>query len=256
MKAHREKPMSTKNSSPDNVEIAFRIPGNWAGAQEFVARLPKGIRLEEESIILEDGTELGFFPMDSDDQFAEIFASSCRRSPSREEMSVVRNYTVNIGLSGPGGSKEAAHKMMEAAAIILNAGGAGVFIDNSGLAHGKQDWLDMTEDGGTDAISFAYLSVIQGKDEVWTMGFHALGLPDLSMRRADADQDENALIELINYMAAGDKPVGDGHLFADELGPRYRASSVTSDRFQPGSPMYNPFGILKLISMREIQSGN
>ena len=42
---------------------------------------------------------------------------------------------------------EAARTMMQAGAALLRAGGAGVFIDNSALAHGGQQWLEMTEDG-------------------------------------------------------------------------------------------------------------
>jgi len=41
---------------------------------------------------------------------------------------------VNIGLTGPGGSMAAALAMMQAGAAIVHAGGAGVFIDNSGVA--------------------------------------------------------------------------------------------------------------------------
>ncbi len=44
--------------------------------------------------------------------------------------------------------------MMRAAAAIMDAGGAGVFIDNSMLAHGATAWQAMTEDGSPDAISF------------------------------------------------------------------------------------------------------
>ncbi len=251
----RELTMGEPAPTP-NVQIAFRIPGNWAGAAEFVARLPKGVQLKEESIILEDGTELGFFPMDSDDRFADIFASSCRRPATRNELAIIRNYTVNIGLSGPGGSMDAARTMMKAAAMILRAGGAGVFIDNSGLSHGANDWLEMTEDGGPDAVSFAYLSVIQGDKDVWTMGFHTMGKPDFSMRRSDVDEDENSIIEMISYMASSDIAIDDGHLIAGLDGPRYRAVAGPCDRVPPDSPMHNPFGRLKLISLRDLSTGN
>ena len=59
------------------------------------------------------------------------------------------SYSVNIGLNCPGSSRQAARTIMKAAAAILRAGGAGVFIDNSALAHGRSDWLAMTDDGGT-----------------------------------------------------------------------------------------------------------
>lgn len=50
---------------------------------------------------------------------------------------------------------QAALKMIQAGSVVVRAGGAGVFIDNSALAHGGQQWLDITEDEGPDALSFA-----------------------------------------------------------------------------------------------------
>ena len=73
--------------------------------------------------------------------------------PTEEELATADGYTVNVVLSGKGGSMEGARTMMEAAAAMVRAGGAGVFIDNSGLAHGGELWLEITREGGPDALS-------------------------------------------------------------------------------------------------------
>src|SRR5437870_4826107 len=132
------------NDSPSTVEVALRIPGNWSHPKELIARMPDGYRLTPESLLMPDGMKIEFNPMPPDDQFAGIFRSSCRRPPTEEELTQVDGYTVNIGLIGPGGSLDAARRMMEAGAAIVRAGAAGVFNDNSGLAHGGQNWLYMT----------------------------------------------------------------------------------------------------------------
>src|SRR4051812_45560702 len=115
--------------------------------------------------------------------------------------------------------------MMQAAAAIVTAGGAGVFIDNSALAHGGQQWLRMTDDGGPDALSFAFVAIVQGATDVWTMGMHVLGLCDIVMKRADLEEGDFDIVEVIRYLARGDKPVGDGHVLADLDGPRFKLSS-------------------------------
>ena len=107
---------------------------------------------------------------------------------------------------------------------MVRAGGAGVFIDNSALAHGGQNWLEMTEDGGPDALSFAFVAIVRGKTEVWTMGMHVLGLRDIVMKRADVEADGFDIIEVIRYLARSEKPVDDGHVIADLDGPRFQAS--------------------------------
>ena len=86
------------------VTIALRIPGKWSHPRELIQRLPAGCRLTPETLILPDKAEIGFGAMAADDQFAQIFRSSCREPATAEELATVDNYTANVLLSGPGGS--------------------------------------------------------------------------------------------------------------------------------------------------------
>jgi hypothetical protein len=218
--------------------------------------MPEGYRLTPETLFLPDQTEIEFGAMPADDQFAAIFRSSCRNADD-DELEAVDGYRVNALLCGPGGSLDAARTMMEAGAALVRAGGAGVFIDNSALAHGGQNWLEMTDDGGPDALSFAFVAIVQGRAEVWTMGMHVLGLRDVVMKRADLDADDGFdIIDVIRYLSRGEKPVEDGHVIADLSGPRYQVFTHGSDEKLVGSPMHNPFGRFKLVSVRDIAETN
>jgi hypothetical protein len=242
--------------SDATVQIAFRIPGKWSGPQELIERLPEGHRFNEKSLVLPDGAVIDFGAMDADDQFAEIFRSSCRRPPTYEEWATVRKYSVNVILQGPGGSPDAARTMMQAAAAIVRAGGAGVFIDNSTVAHGGQTWLELTDDGGPDALTFGYVAIIGGDHEVRTMGMHVLGRRDVVMKRADADADEFGIIEVMRYLCESEKPIEDGHLLADLDGVRFQAFAEAVSDTPAGSPMHNPFGRLRLLSVKDIAEKN
>jgi len=248
--------MFKMNERAAPITIALRIPGKWSHPKELIQRLPAGCRPTAESLILPDGTEVGFGAMDADDRFAQIFRSSCRQPASKDELATIDGYKVNVLLSGPGGSMPAARTMMQAGAAVVRAGGAGVFIDNSALAHGGQNWLDMTEDGGPDALSFAFVAIVRGQSEVWTMGMHVLGLRDVVMKRADIEEGGFDITEVIRYLARGEKPIDDGHVLADLDGPRFQACTQPSDERLAGTPMHNPFGRLKLVSMRDIAETN
>lgn len=240
-----------------SVRITFRIPGTWANPGELIRRVPKGYRFTPEALILPDETAIEFDARAPDDEFANVFRGACRQPATPDELATVDSYTVNFCLSGPGGSMDSARTMMRAAAAIVRAGGAGVFIDNSALAHGGQNWLEMADDGGPDAMSFAFVSIVRGRSEVWTMGMHALGLREVVMKRADADNDEFNIIEVIRYLARGDKPVDDGHLLCDLDGPRFKCFAQDSSEGEKlPAPMQNPFGRLKLVSMRDIAETN
>ena len=244
------------NEPAPPVTVALRIPGTWPHPRELVERLPEGCRVSPEALILPSGVrlELGF--SDADDQFPGIFRTSLRRPATAEELATADNYTVNVLLSGPGGSLEAARTMMEAGAAIVRAGGAGVFNDNSGLAFGGELWLQMLEDGSSEAVSFAFVGIIRSETEVWTMGFHVLGMRDIVMKRADVEQGGYDIVEVIRYLASGEKPVDDGHIIADLGGPRFQCFAEDGEARTVGSPMYNPFGRLRLVSLRDIAENN
>ncbi len=248
--------MLPMNDPPAPVTVALRIPGQWAHPGELIERLPAGCRLTPEALVLPDGTEVEFGAAQADDQFAEIFRTSCRQPPQAEELKTVKGYTVNAFLSGPGGSLPAARKMMQAGAALVRAGGAGVFIDNSTLAHGGQHWLDMTDDGSPDALSFAFVAIVHGKAEVWTMGMHVLGLRNVVMKRANVETGGFDIVEVIRYLAEGEKPVDDGHIIADLDGPRFQCVAQASPANLARGPMHNPFGRLKLVSVRDIAETN
>lgn len=244
-------------TSPSNaVEVTLRIPGAWAHPGELLERLPDGYRLTPDALSLPDGTAINFTPVPPDEQFAQIFASSCRRPATSDELAIVGRYTVNIILSGPGGSLESALAMMRAGAAIVRAGGAGVFIDNCGLAHGGGLWVEMADDGGSDAVSFAFVSIVSGEQDVWTMGMHVLGYPEFVLRRSLHDDDAEKIVEVVRYVAVGAKPIADGHLLCDEHGPQYQVATTNSDEKTAQSPMHNPFGRLRLTSLKDIAEGN
>ena len=88
------------------------------------------------------------------------------------------------------------------------------------------------------------------------MGMHVLGLRDVVMKRADADADDRAIIEVIRYLAAGEKPMDDGHVIADLNGPRFQVFVEEAEMGLADSPMYNPFGCLRLVSVKDIAEAN
>jgi hypothetical protein len=239
------------------VTVALRIPGTWSGPRELLAQLPRDCRLTPDRLTLPDGTAIDFSVVDADDQFAEVFRTACRSPTTSAEQRKIEGYTANVLLSGPGGSLEAARTMMQAAAVIIEAGGAGVFIDNSALAHGGEIWREMADDGGSDALSFAFVALIRGQANVRTMGMHVLGLRELVMKRTDVEVDGFDITEVIRYVCRGEKPIESGHLIADPNGPRFQAFLEESPASRwPDSPMHNPFGQIRLVSIRDMAESN
>jgi hypothetical protein len=246
---------SKMNKSDPSVIVDLRIPGRWSHPKDLIARLPRNCHFTREALILPDGARIDLGVLPRDGQFPEIFRSVCRQPPTEEELATADGYTVSVTLSGKGGSMEAAHMIMKAGAAIVRAGGAGVFIDNSALAHGGEHWIEMTEAGGPEALSFAFVNIVQGKADIWTIGMHVLGLRDIVLRRADVE-GVFEIIEVIRYLVHTDKPVGDGHVLADVNGAWFCCRSEDGDPRMIGTPAYNPHGRYRLVKLRHSTSSN
>jgi hypothetical protein len=63
-------------------------------------------------------------------------------------------------------------------------------------------------------------------------------------------------VDVIRYLARGEKPVDDGHVLADLDGPRFQAFTEASPAKLSRGPLHNPFGRLKLVSMRDVAESN
>jgi len=61
---------------------------------------------------------------------------------------------------------------------------------------------------------------------------------------------------VIRYLSRDEKPIDAGHILADLNGPRFQAFTQDSPEELAGSPMHNPFGRLKLVSMRDVAETN
>ncbi len=242
-----------QNSHP--VIVDLRIPGRWSQPEDVIRALPDSCRVTPQWLVLPEGTRiaLGFFPPDK--QFPGIFRSSCRRPPAEKELAIVDGYTLNVTLSGCGGSIKAARTIMEAAAIMVRAGGAGVFIDNSALAHGGELWLEMTEDGGMDALSFAFAGIVRSNADLWTVGMHVLGCRDIVLKRTDVEKDSD-IAELIRSMVREDRPRWDGDILSGVNGSWLCSREADGGPGMLCAPMRNPFGRLRLTKFRHAGSKN
>ncbi len=240
------------------IEITLRIPGTWEHFEKLMEAIPDGFRISPEALVMPDGSEVSLIPLQPDQQFASIFARSCRQPATREELEIVNHYTVNVGLTGPGGSLEAAHRMVEAGAAIIRAGGGGVFNDNSGIAHGGHAWLEMADDGSADALSYAFVGIVRNSRALFTIGLHVLGRPDVSISHSEGNLEcsGDAIIDIIRYLCNSDQAFEVGHVIADLTGPQFKAIKLTHDKMKPTSPMHNPWGRLELVSYKDIAQNN
>ncbi len=231
-------------------EVTLRIPGAWSSPAEFVENLPRGCHCTEHGLVLEGGTEFELNCLPADDEFPRIFAGSCAKLPTESEQEQVENYKVNICVTGRGGSIEAAKQIMKAGAAVLAAGGAGVFVDNSCIAHGATDWLTLLDGADDGGVYWAFVSAVRSEEEVYSRGMHILGFRDAAIpSTGNAEYDSRTLHSFLGYTAFSGATVHEGEIFSDAVLPTFQAHAEADDRVPADAPMFNSLGQWRLVQV-------
>jgi hypothetical protein len=229
------------------LEVTLRIPGTWREPEEFYSRLPRGCHCTADALVLEDGSQFELHALQADEEFPQVFADSCPKLPTESERERIDNYQVNICLTGPGGSIEAAKRLMAGAAAIIAAGGAGVFVDNSGIAHGASDWLTLFDSADDGGVYWAFISTVRTGKELYSVGMHILGFRDAIVpSTGDEEFDYRALHSFLGYSAFSGATLQDGDVVRDAVLPTFSAHAQPDDRVPENAPMFNPHGRWRL----------
>jgi hypothetical protein len=233
-----------------DIEVTLRIPGTWSRPEEFYEGLPRGCRCTKEGLVLLDGSEFELHVLPADEEFPGIFAGSCPKLPTESERERIENFKVNICLTGPGGSIEAAKRLMAGAAAVLAAGGAGVFVDNSGIAHGATDWLTLLNSADDGGVYWAFVLAARSEEDVYSMGMHVLGFRDAIIpSTGNEEYDSRTLHSFLGYTAFSGAVLKDGEIVGDAVLPTFSAHMQPDDRVPEGAPMFNPYGRWRLVPL-------
>jgi hypothetical protein len=233
-------------------EVTLRIPGTWSKPEDFFENLPRGCRCHEQGLVLVDGSEFELHVLPADQEFPRIFAGSCPKLPTEQEQQQIENYKVNICLTGRGGSIAAAKRIMAGAAAILTAGGAGVFVDNSGIAHGATDWLTLLDSADDGGVYWAFVSAIRGDEETYSAGMQVLGFRDAIIpSTGNREFDSRTIHSFLGYTAFSGASIEEGEVVGDLVLPTFRVYRQSEDRFPTDAPMFNPYGRWRLVPLDE-----
>jgi hypothetical protein len=241
-------------------EVVLCIPGPWdsssALADEIIAS-GTGYILEEK--VLRD-TETGFscelVLQRADPELAADFAKAGPHWARTEAMADIDLHRTVAYLVAPGGSREAADAMMRAGAAIIDAGGLGVKVDSTGIAHAPAYWIDMSEQLGALTSHRALVVYVAGSD-VYSCGMHNFGLPEAITSADNKTEAADMLRFFTRYLLEHAPQFEDGHTFSVSAGkPVYRVERTDAIDYGPGSLFNNPYGAWRLTPVAAEKKGN
>jgi hypothetical protein len=229
--------------------IRIAIPGPWRSRTELVQAIAKGNAAKA--------------------MFAGLILLDVE--PQRHVELVVHDHDPDLGRSMHSGSAGAFDDVTQAAigahallpvirvdatfeglaerlrfftSVLRNAGGLGVRVEASGVAHPWERWERLLDKG--DAQSLYHALVVHvggGGTELSSFGMRQFELPDASAPFSDLDAAW--LIATFNLYQLSEHPVfKNGQTFSmDQESPRYRLKHSPDSRYTPGHPYLNPHGV-------------
>jgi hypothetical protein len=243
-------------------EIQLRIPGLWRSSDEVKKSIHDVAgddwRAEEDGglINIATGQRFQLGHSDHDDDIAQFFADTGRMSD--EDVSRLATHPVKVHVTAPGGSVEAACAIMDAARVLIEAGGYGLFVDNSGIAHPPEDWRKLTDSSDNGGVFWAFVSTTAGFDrgsdeeEMFSTGMHCLGYRDAEMPcPPDKQMGAFFLNNFLGYCYQSGRAVIDGDSLNDLQGPLFRAIHHSCTRYPSHTAFFNPYGIWRLEPVME-----
>lgn len=242
-------------SAVPEVNIILCIPGPWADRSELVERVVRdsGGYLFAGMVLMHMETST-FFELDfcdRDERMLDAFQAAGFHWRGRPEMDVIADHRSVVYLIAKGGSLEAAHRMMEAANGLLKAGGLGVKVETSGVAHAPADWAEQCQYNYLFKSHTSYV-VYVASDEVYSCGMHNFGLPDALVSAVESDNPAELLRVFTLYLLSESPEIKPGQTFsADEDAPRYRIESHPGVFYGEDSLFNNPYGTWKLVLIEE-----
>ncbi|WP_295965499.1 hypothetical protein [uncultured Xanthomonas sp.] len=234
-------------------KIVLCIPGPWPDRADLFARIVQdsGGYLFAGHVLMHmdsgQACELQYEPHDA--RMAGAFAAAGPHWRGSADMARIGTHASVVYLIGAGGSRVRAETMMRAAAALLDAGGLGVKVESSGVAHSPADWRQLCADLSLGSAHRAYVLNITG-EQVHSCGMHQFGMKD-AIVAAQAASDPVGLLHTFTCYLFNEAPdVRAGHTFSVAAdAPRYRIQAEASSQFQPGDLFANPYGLWRLTPL-------
>jgi len=238
-------------------ELVLCIPGPWLSEADLAASIA-----DSETGYLADGQVLrepasGFACelvfQDADPALTEAFRAAGPHWVKTEAMADVGDHASVVYLVGTGGARQAAEAMMRAGAALIDAGGLGVKVESTGIAHAPAYWTDLCEQLDALTAHRALVVFLTGR-EVYSCGMHNFGLPEAIV--SPVGKDKGAAADLLrtftHYLFAQAPLFEDGHTFSvNEGAPVYRVRTAPAIDYGPDSLFNNPYGAWRLEAVAD-----
>jgi hypothetical protein len=232
--------------TPKVPQLVLCVPGPWTSRSDLLERLiaDSGDYIFAGGIIMNINTKSACeleFQETPDENMESAFSVSDVSEGKTFSSSIARHRSV-VYLVGPGGLRSVAESMMVTAAALVKAGGLGVKVESSGIAHSAVRWLELVSDLPYFSVHEALVVYVKGQ-RIRSCGMHNLGLPEASIDANACGATAELLKAYTFYLFSESPEIHEGQTFSvEKSAPVFRLSFEAGFDYGPDSLFNNPFG--------------
>jgi hypothetical protein len=247
----------TKSAMTTNIDptIVLCVPGKWrdrAELAQLISAQSGSFGLSGDHLI--EGQSKATIELQvetHDPRMEQAFRAVGPHWADADAMRKIDEHTLVAYLISRGGSHPRAITLMLAAATLLRAGGLGVKIESSGIAHSPETWMQLTDNRHLLSAHEAFIAYVNG-DEIYTCGMHSFGLRDAVIAIGEADDPLELLRVFTWYLFTETPPIRPGQIFSVADGqPRYRLSEEECTQYGADELFKNQYGMWRLSRIVE-----
>ncbi|WP_045519970.1 DUF4261 domain-containing protein [Neobacillus niacini] len=241
----------------EKTQIVIGIPGKWKSRTEIIQAVASksGGYLMAGNIIHNAQKNVGFQVevYEYDSNLSETFKYACRGSISKEVLVEVDNHTYTLYVITDVKDIQDVKNVVDLGVGLLKAGGIAVKIENSGLAHSKEDWLELQNNPEYFPLYSHFVTLIGEGNVYYSCGMQVFGLPDVITSSQLSPEDAADLINNFNLYNLVERPsIKEGETFSVGQDTSVMRIAIMNDsRYDEDNLFYNPFGLIELREKKE-----
>jgi hypothetical protein len=242
--------------TPDTEStIVLCIPGGWRDRDELAQRISaqSGSFCVRDDRLVDSQSQatIKLQVEGRDPRMAQAFRAVGPHWVDTDAMQKIDTHTLVVYLIGRGGSHPHAITLMHAAATLVRAGGLGVKIESSGIAHSAEVWTQLTDNRHRFSAHEAFVAYVTG-DDIYTCGMHSFGLRDAVIAIGESDEPLELLRVFTWYLLTEAPQIRPGQTFSIAEGsPRYRLSEEECAQYGADELFKNQYGMWRLSRIVE-----
>lgn len=241
----------------ENTQIVIGIPGNWKNRTEIIQAIASKSEgyLMAGNIIHNSQKNIGFQVevYEYDPNLSDAFNYASRESIPKEVLDDLDNHTYTLYVITDVKDIQDVKNVVDLGAGILKAGGIAIKIESSGVAHSKEEWLELQKNPEYFPLYSHFVTLVGKENVYYSCGMQVFGLPDVIIPSNLSPQEAPDLINNFNLYNLVERPsFKDGETFrVGQNTPLMKISIFNDSRYGKDNLFYNPFGLIELREKKE-----